>query len=404
MEAHDILLIIKFCVSQRFTYMCKVDCDPKITEELREAIDANMFGFGEPGQVPTGIFWRVLMAMGADEVPEALQLRLLRRVQMREEDGGLGLQSARTLGQYASLSAIANIMSTKAAVVQGMPCIDYLRTKILEEHGGGCRLAAVTRQRIKEFAATHKNELDQLPNIRDGLAAVGRAPQTPEQLVAPNNNVTQAAMYAVTSKRDRNRWLMTANRNELFFDEQLAGGEWRIALLGTPTHRRLKLTNQAVRGHLRLCLMMPEPQDKPTCVCLQRPASRTHILACSLNNISQQTETHNLVRDTMYDFCRASGVNPGNAEPRGVQGSLRGSKVARTARPPACPSQRLATTPLYCGTSRSHRPAPHQTRTETAKPPSAAQLPHALSSRSDETTSTRPSPSETNGSFSPRVC
>ena len=147
--------------------------------------------------MPTGMFWRVLMAMGADEVPEALQLRLLRRVQMREEGGGLGLQSARMLGQHARTSAIASIMSTKAAVVQGMPCIDYLRTKILEEHGGGCRLAAVNRQRLKEFAATHKNELDQLPNIRDGLAAVSRAPLSPEQLRSEERRV---------GKECRSRW------------------------------------------------------------------------------------------------------------------------------------------------------------------------------------------------------
>ena len=68
-------------------------------------------------------------------------------------------------------------MSATAAVVQGMPCIDYLRAKLLEDHGGGCRLAAVTRHRLKEFAATHKNELDQLPKTPGGLAAVSKAPE-----------------------------------------------------------------------------------------------------------------------------------------------------------------------------------------------------------------------------------
>ena len=117
MDAHDIMLIIRFCVNQRFSYMCKVDMDPRVTANLRDQIDEDMFGFGGQGELPTGLFWRVLMAMGADEIPQQLQQRLLRRVQMREEDGGLGLQSARTLGMYASLSAIATVMSTKAAVV-----------------------------------------------------------------------------------------------------------------------------------------------------------------------------------------------------------------------------------------------------------------------------------------------
>ena len=185
-------------------------------------------------------------------------------------------------------------------------------------------MAALTRLRLNEFAESHATELDQLPNIRDGLAEVGRAPQTPDQLVAANNNITQAAMYAVTSKRDKNRWLMQANQNELFLDKEL--GDWRVPLMGTPTHKRLKLTNQAVRGHLRWCLMMPEPDGVPTCDCLKQPATRVHILACSKNNISQQTETHNLVRDVMNDFCRASGVHPGKTEPRAVSGSSAGFK------------------------------------------------------------------------------
>ena len=92
------------------------------------------------------------------------------------------------------------------------------------------------------------------------------------------------------------------------------------------TRRRLKLTNQAVRGHLRWCLMMPEHDAKATCICMKHPATRVHILACSRNNVSQRTETHNLVRDAVNDFCRASGVHPGKKEPRAVSGSAAGFK------------------------------------------------------------------------------
>jgi len=31
---HGILLIIKFCVAQRFMYMCDVDTNPQVTEVL----------------------------------------------------------------------------------------------------------------------------------------------------------------------------------------------------------------------------------------------------------------------------------------------------------------------------------------------------------------------------------
>ena len=147
MEAHDILRIIKCCVNQRFTCVRKVDCDPKVTAELRGAIPLTRTCSASAKQDDC-------QQACSGKCPWPLvQTRCQRNCNHDCSDVcdcgkkcGLGLQSARALGQHASLSAIACVTSANAAAVQGMPCINCLRAKMLEEQGGCCRLAAVTRQ------------------------------------------------------------------------------------------------------------------------------------------------------------------------------------------------------------------------------------------------------------------
>ena len=218
-------------------------------------MDDSFFGFGDGENTESmGLCMRLLLWLKPGEVMDDVQRRqLVRKLQMRKKDGGLGITSLRDVGEYAHVAALADVLNAKSKVLNNVDSIRWLKGQV-SAGGGGSRLANKARTNIEAFAGHYDDALNKLEGMRSGASAVGRAPTTMEHIEDKNNNVTQEVMTHVVSMNKRLRWVAEATDDERLRDIELSGGDWQIPLTAMPTDRHLQVTNAAYLGHLRYAL------------------------------------------------------------------------------------------------------------------------------------------------------
>jgi hypothetical protein len=308
------LKLVEEVMTRRLGHLMRTDIHGELTLQFRKDVDDMYLGKGDGAQV-TGYVINAVMGIDAATLPPKEVNKIILRLRMQPQHGGLGLTSQETAGQYAVFAGIAGL-AQKDCIVRDHPAILWLRQNISNQHTNSA-IAKVVRQQLDQWASDHKLGID---DIKDNAKRqLGNAPREPWELVETDNTITQRAMATAVSTTATANWMRLATESQKQRHDELKEHYDIIPMLVLPTAPLLKIPDQPFCAALCAATLCPQLPPQAKCFC-GKPMTRIHAMTCK--RVNKQTNHHNHMVDCLRRAATACRVQPERFEPRGLPHTL----------------------------------------------------------------------------------